>query len=320
MWRDFAARNMHVLSSACGAHVIPEDALPQVFYQGGPAGRRKLDDDLDLAHRTPCGQGALAHVPPHARAPLVLLFPSPYSHAAPFGADGASLAAHSTRASTLPCLPRGPRTPPSLPAALRTHCRHSRSPSAATVPPLSAAPRTLIYGFEAMQQATLAERSRALYPRWMSPPGLILSATARTFRASRRSMGRSQACARAVARSHVLMCLRLCAKERGGDHRLLAPFPFGDLRKWSAARHLYFSAARTSRPPPPLPPPPHRRPQMASVGGLWGGRLGGFACRLICACFLDPDAHVWCVRRVLWMTRTAGSVVGVFACVGTARL
>ena len=116
--------------------VTPHIARPQGSGKGGPAGRRKFDEDLAPALRTPYGQGAPAHAPPHARAPLVSPSPHLRVHPAPCGPPGTSLVAHSTRASTLPCFPYGPRIPPSLPTPLRTWRRqHSGAPCASSNPP-----------------------------------------------------------------------------------------------------------------------------------------------------------------------------------------
>jgi hypothetical protein len=62
----------------------------------------------------------------------------PYSSHPPLVPSGPArclLAAQSTRASALPCLPRGPRTPPSLPIPLRTRRRHFGAPCASGNPP-----------------------------------------------------------------------------------------------------------------------------------------------------------------------------------------
>ena len=62
-------------------------------------------------------------------------------------------------------------------------------------------------------------------------------------------------------------------------------------------------------------PPRCRRPR----SGLFVCAHAQVAFRAAFACFLDSDARVWCVGRVLWMARAVGSVVGVFACVSVDR-
>ena len=147
-----------------------------------------------------------------------------------------------------------------------------------------------------------------------------------TWRISVRTFGRSRVSSVASrsprARSLAPSCRADLLGTRvrpGGEAASRRPFPpplptgTGNLFLWGilGAADIEIAADAADA----AAPPRCRRPR----SGLFVCAHAQVAFRAAFACFLDSDARVWCVGRVLWMERAVGSVAGVFACVSLDR-
>ena len=168
-------------------------------------------------------------------------------------------------------------------------------------------------------QVGLYEFAIAFYLQVWSHKWLCLRISARTFSMPQFAFVTSRA---PRARSLAPSCRADLLGTRvrpGGEAASRRPFPpplatgTGNLFLWGiwGAADIVIAADAADA----AAPPRCRRPR----SGLFVCAHAQVAFRAAFACFLDSDARVWCVGRVLWMARAVGSVVGVFACVSVDR-